>query len=480
MHIRSPINSRGTASRLGSGRARNGIAYVFALVMLSLLTSLAVAMMAGANLNLRRGENLQHSLSAQLSAESGLQFLILCLEDVRMPADTDAETFMANLAGKLAGKLEGTANLGSGTVYLSGAMIWIPAITVGVTTFSCSVAAIEPDGDGTPRCRLSATGTSGLAPRTVCVDLRLTPKPANAFDYGIASRGSIYVSGNATISGMNSPDEANVLSASDEGIAISVGGSATIEGDLFLTADGEDSIYLSGGGLSVGGTSDIDEILANHVHRPPDEPEFPEIDLTPFVSLATSVIDSDTDLTGPGLVFNNVRVAAGTNPEFMNDTVINGILYIEVPNKVTFKSKATINAIIVTEDASELEIADHQLDFKGQVTARGVGDHLVGEEFAAVKQHTGTIILAPGFGVTFRGGVNSINGTVAADQFAFRGNATIEGEVSGTILGLSQSDLVMQGNATIRVNRAKADPTPAGFVHYTGVSLVSGSYAETH
>ena len=480
MHIRSPINSRGTASRSGSGRARNGIAYVFALVMLALLTSLAVAMMAGANLNLRRGENLQHSLSAQLSAESGLQFLLLCLEDVRMPADTDAETLMANLADKLADKLEGTPNLGGGTVCLSGAMIWIPAITVGVTTFSCSVAVIEPDGDGTPRCRLSATGTSGLAPRTVCVDLRLMPRSADAFNYAIASRGSISVSGNATIDGMSSPDEGNVLSASNEGIAISLGGSATVGGDLFLTAEGEDSIYLSGGGLSVGGTSDIDEILANHVHRLSDAPEFPEIDLTPFASLATSVIDSGTDLEGPGLVFDNARVAAGTNPEFKNDTVINGILYVEAPNKVTFKSKATINAIIVTEDASELAIADNQLDFKGQVTAPGVGALPDTPEFADVKRQTGTIVLAPGFGVTFRGGVNSINGTVAADQFSFRGNATIDGEVCGTILGLSQSDLVMQGNATILVNRAEADPTPAGFVHYTGVSLVSGSYAETH
>jgi len=480
MHIGLPSNSRGTASRLGSDRAPNGIAYVFALVMLGLLTSLAVAMMAGANLNLKRGENLHHSVSAQLSAESGLQFLLLCLEDVRMPADTDGETFMANLAGKLADKLDGTPNLGDGTVCLSGTTIWIPAITVGMTTFSCSVAAIAPDGDGTPRCRLSATGTSGLAPRTVCVDLRLTSKPADAFNYAIASRGSISVSGNATIDGVSSPDEGNILSIHEDAIAISLGGSATIGGDLFLTAEGEDSIYLSGGGLSVGGTSDVDEILAHHVHRLTDEPDFPELDLAPFASLATNVIDSGTDLTGPGLVLDNVRVAAGTNPEFTNDTVINGILYVEAPNKVTFKSKATVNAVIVTEDASELPLADNQLDFKGQVTAPGVSALPDTSEFADVKQQTGTIILAPGFGVTFRGGVNSINGTVAADQFSFRGNATIDGEVSGTIIGLSQSDLVMQGNATILVNRAEADPTPAGFVHYKGVSLVSGSYTETH
>jgi len=437
-------------------------------------------MMSSVNMNLSRSRNLNNSLVAQLSAESGLEFLILCIEEVRMPSSTDADTYMANLAGQLGEQLDGTVNLNGQTVSFSDGMISIPAITVGMATFSCSVAVIAPDGDGTPQCRLSASAVSGSAPRTASVDLKLVPRTAEVFDYAVASRGSIYVSGSATIDGMNSPDEGSILSLDSDALAISIGGHATVGGDLYLTAEGEDSIALTGGGLSVGGTSDTAEIIDNHVHRLTEEPDFPELDLTPFSALTTSVIDSNTDLTGPGLVFNNIHITAGTDPEFMQDTVINGIIYVEAPNNIVFKSKVTLNAIIVTEDASAMPIADNQLNFKGQVTAPGVGALPDTPEFAAVKQHNGTIILAPGFGVQFCGAVNSINGTIAADQFSFLGNANVSGEIAGSILGLSNADLVMQGNATILVNRDEADPTPAGFVHYKGMSLVSGSYSESH
>jgi hypothetical protein len=307
--------------------------------------------------------------------------------------------------------------------------------------------------------------------------MKMVPVSADAFNYAVASKGGISVSGSATIDGMTSPDEAGVLSISQDAFAISVGGSATIGGDLYLTADGEDSVYLQGGGLSVGGSSDIDEIVGDHVHRLPEDPDFPELDLTPFQNLTTTVIDSSTDLSGPGLIVNNARIAAGTNPEFKQDTVINGILYIESPNTVTFKSKATLNAIIVTEDATGLA-GPNELDFKGQVSAPGVDALPDTPEFQAVKAQSGTILLAPGFDVQFCGSVNSINGTIAADQFSFLGNSNVSGEIAGTIIGLSSKNLVMSGNATILVNKQDSNDTPAGFVHFKGLAVIAGTYTE--
>jgi hypothetical protein len=446
-------------------------------VLLALMTVMTVRLAASTNVNLSRSQHMKDSLSAQLSAESGLQFMIMSFTKLRMPAGTDSSTVMTNLSEGLESIFDDTANVSDQEVSYSGSTISIPVITVGTSSFTCSISALTPDAEGTPRCRLTSTGSSGLASRTVSLDMKMVPVSADAFNYAVASKGGISVSGSATIDGMTSPDEAGVLSISQDAFAISVGGSATIGGDLYLTADGEDSVYLQGGGLSVGGSSDIDEIVGDHVHRLPEDPDFPELDLTPFQNLTTTVIDSSTDLSGPGLIVNNARIAAGTNPEFKQDTVINGILYIESPNTVTFKSKATLNAIIVTEDATGLA-GPNELDFKGQVSAPGVDALPDTPEFQAVKAQSGTILLAPGFDVQFCGSVNSINGTIAADQFSFLGNSNVSGEIAGTIIGLSSKNLVMSGNATILVNKQDSNDTPAGFVHFKGLAVIAGTYTE--
>ena len=445
--------------------------------MLALMTAMAVGLAASTNLNLSRSRHMKDSLSAQLSAESGLQFILMSFTKLRMPAATDTSNFITSLSEGIAGVLDDTINVSDQVVSCSGSTISVPAITAGASSFTCSITVLAPDAEGTPRCRLSSTGSYGLASRTVSLDMKMASVSADAFNYGIASRGGISVSGNATIDGMNSPDEGNVLSISQEAFAISLGGSATVGGDLFLTAEGEDSVHLQGGGLSVGGESDIAAIVEDHVHRLPESPDFPELDLAPFETLATTVIDSNTDLDGPGLVVNNARIAAGTNPEFTQDTEINGILYIESPNTVTFKSKVVLNAIIITEDATGLP-GPNTLDFKGQVTAPGVDALPDTPEFQAVKAQSGTIVLAPGFAVQFRGSVNSINGTIAADQFSFLGNSNISGEISGSIIGLSSASLLMQGNATILINRQDSNDTPAGFVHFKGLAVIADTYAE--
>jgi len=445
--------------------------------MLALMASMSVALMASTNLNISRSEHMKDSLEAQLSAESGLQFMLMSFTKLRMLENTNSSTFAERLASGLGDILDETTNVSGQSVSCVGSTITIPTMTAGDSTFSCKITILAPDAEGTPQCRLTSVGTNGMASRTVSLDMKMAAVSADAFNFAIASKGGIAVSGSATIDGMLSAKDANILSVSQDAFAISIGGSATVGGDLFLTADGEDSVYLQGGGLSVGGTSDINEIVGEHVHRLPEEPDFPALDLTPFAALATNVIDSSTDLSGPGLVVNNARIAAGTNPEFKQDTVINGVLYIEMPNEVTFKSKAVLNAIIVTEDATG-QAGTNKLAFKGQVSAPGVQSLPDTEEFAAVKAQDGTIILAPGFGVQFCGAVNSINGTIAADQFSFLGNSNISGEIAGTIIGLSSKDLVMSGNATILVNKKDADDTPAGFVHFKGVSVIPNTYSE--
>jgi len=88
------------------------------------------------------------------------------------------------------------------------------------------------------------------------------------------------------------------------------------------------------------------------------------------------------------------------------------------------------------------------------------------------------VILAPGFGVSFRGSSNSINGLIAADRLSFLGNSNISGDVAGSIIGLSDYELNLKGNATIRISRPDSASLPAGFKHPFGLEPQAGTYTE--
>lgn len=459
------------------GAKRRGTVYLLALILLLAFTSLGAALSSIGLLELRKGDNLSGGLQARMAAESGLGYMLLKLDEVRLPANTDAATLMANLAVEFESILSRSGDVGPGKITVLAQKISVPQITVGDMTFT-AVIVPTPGGAGGQDCRLTVTGRHGQAQRQASLAMEMTPRPASAFNFGIASRGSIYVSGSATISGVNTGQEATVFSMSNQPVAIEAGGSAVISGDLFVTSNNTGSIMLSGGGLSIGGETDIFKIVANHVHFGVEPPEFPEIDTTPFSAMTTGFIDANTILPNQDLVLNNIRVKAGTDPTFDSNVTINGVLYIESPNKVVFSANTTINGIIVCQDDGSEDIVNKQLTFEGRVSAPGVGVLPNIAQFEAVKQQVGTILLAPGYGVTFRGTTNSINGTIAADQFSFIGNSSIDGELNGMILGLTDRPMILEGNAKLLINRENASETPAGFVHPIGLVVTGGTYRE--
>ena len=467
-----------TRGPCGSTANRRGTVYLLSLILLVAFSALGMTLGTSTFLELRKSDNISDGFQARLAAESGMAYMLVQIDMVRLPSNTTVGTMIPNLSTDLAGVFTGTADVSPMAIATEATSISIPEIALDRTSFTTRFT-LEDDGAGGTLCRMTVTGRSGDARRTSSIAFDLTERPVAAFDYGIASKGRIRISGSGTVAGVNTGQEATVFSMSGEPVAIEAGGSATIGGDLFVTSDDMTSILLTGGGLNVAGESDIFAIMANHAHFGVDEPDFPVIDITPFDSMTTSEITPDTDIPNQDLVLDNVRIKAGANPSFTRDTVINGVVYIESPNNVVFTAGTTINGIVVTEDDPTVAEADKTIEFRGHVTAPGVGALPDGDpRFAAVKQHEGTSILAPGYSVTFRGTTNSINGTIAADQLAFRGNSDITGELNGSIIGLKDREMLLEGNAMIRINRQTADDTPAGFVHPLGMVIVEGTYSE--
>lgn len=450
--------------------------YVLALVVLALCTSLAVAVASGTGANLARIDNMQKSFNAQLAAESGLAFMLQTISEAKLPKDTDYDTLMTNLAAELGDALNDTPNLGDSTVTMMGSTVSVPAITMGDAVFYTTLTRLNTDGDGNQQCRLSITGASDGMTRSISIDLCLKTTPPPLFDYGIASKGTIDISGNAKILSLSEAGDASIFSAADDSTVISAAGNATLAGDLYACAEDVSAISLTGNS-EVGGTTDTDEIYSEHVHLDQDEPEFPEFDLSPFPGLATETVDSSTKTSG-NKTFNNIHILPDANPTFNGNIVINGIAYIEAPNNVKFNGNLVINGFVVTSDGGDLPISGNQLTFNGNVSVPGVDALPDTEEFADVKLQKGTAILAPGFGVTFKGNNSGINGLIAADQLTFRGNSTLGGELTGMILGLADLPMSLRGNTTITINREEDDYTPVGFLYTSTFSVVANSYAE--
>ena len=454
-------------------RRETGAALVLGLVFVALAASLAVAFATSSALELRKSANSADGAQAQLAAESGLTYYQYLLRDVRFDPGVTAETLLDGLQSSLGEKLSQMDENTQPMFTRVGNTLSISPISLAQGAFSAQFTV----SDGDPlTCYLTVTGSKGGAARRTRLLASCVPRRSAVFDYGVACRGAIVVSGSALLEGVNEAGEASILSTREEPVAIEAGGHAEISGDLFVTGSDLNYVLLKGS-VSIGGTDDIEEILSDHVCLGTQDPEFPELDIDPIAALATTTVNADTDFSGT-TTFNNIRVEAGTDPSFASGTVINGVLVIEAPNKVTFSGSCTINGIIVTEPAEGASIDDCQIDFRGSSSIPGVSALEDTEEWADVKAFTGSVILAPGFGLTFRGNTNAVNGAIAADQLSFSGASGVEGTFTGAILGLANTELSLQGNTTIRINREGDVGLAAGFKHPKGLDFDPDSYVE--
>jgi len=449
--------------------ARRGMAYVMAMIVLSLFLTLAGTFAAMTDVSGQVGKNAADLQRAGLAAESGLAFGAKVIRGVRLPSGTGPDQMIQRLSQAVAERLDGTANLNGGYVTSSASVVSVPRIQIPDGSFDLRIVQSAEE-----TLTLEARGFGRVARQSVAVDLTIVTHPANsAFSYGIASLGPIVLSGNAEIRGKNALTDASIVSTTD-GTAVSINGNAVIDGDI--SSAGPESTVVISGTPTIAGSQDP-EVIAQHVHFGVAPPVFPTVDTSIFKPLATTIIDSGTDTGQKGAVFNNPIIKAGTNPTFSSDVTLNGVVYIEAPNIVTFSSKVTLNGLVATDDSDE-PISACKISFSGQVEAYGVEALPDATEFQPVKALTGTFIVAPGFDVSFAGQFTTINGTIAASKLSFSGQA--EGTVEGSVLGLGGEAVSIDGNVSICIDREDdGDGTQdAGFVLPILLDVDSRTYRE--
>ncbi|MHC4372467.1 MAG: hypothetical protein ACYSW8_33105, partial [Planctomycetota bacterium] len=153
----------------------------------------------------------------------------------------------------------------------------------------------------------------------------------------MATKGPLYFTGSPggpTITATNSAWEADIFVASEgSALAIQCLGNAIFDGDFSI---GNETGYVDfQRSLQIAG--DVDQAaIDNHVFIGEETVEFPAPDTTYFAPYANGpTVDGSWDFTANQTLVN-ATIKGGTSPTFTGSVTIQGILFIESPNKVTF------------------------------------------------------------------------------------------------------------------------------------------------
>jgi hypothetical protein len=431
--------------------------------MTAVLSTMAMAMVKSTGTEVRKAVNQYEGVKARMAAESGVAYLSRKLKDFQISGSPSSSQLLSDLATYL------NSELPDGTVSYTGGQIQINGLTIDSTcgTFTGALC-IDASNDN---LELEVEGQSSQAHRNIGLQYELVPGSQGIFEKGIIAGGPISLTGNSHIEGANSPDEAELLTLTDQAVAYDLRGNSNIEGDIYATnPDGECSLA---GNVEIGGVSAGDPEVTDHIHFGVGEVEIPRPSASVFEPYATNVLSGSTS---GNRTFSNIRIPAGTNPTFAGNINLRGVIYIEYPNNVTFAGNLNVRGVVVTEDPGPGTTANNKVQFCGNTTLQGVETLPSDPEFDGLRDMTGSSVLAPGFEVKFTGNFGTVGGTLAAEKFTFVGNSSAT--VKGAIISLGDDPYTMTGNAHITIDRSEYDQVPPGFNVPTTLSTVATTYVE--
>lgn len=451
-------------------RKHQGAALIVSMIFVLVFSALAVSMATMSGTNLQIAENHRKADCARACAESGLEIIRFWLNRISISGTIEPELIFPQIAGALQSDLTANGISNINTSY-DGSVITIPSVILDATagqSFSAVMRQLDAE-----TIQADITGVYGSITRTIRVDYKFGTRTNTVFDFGIATKGPLSLAGNIELEGINVSIESDVYIVSEDSLlALSIIGNSQIAGDVRI-ANPLATVDLQGGQASIGG--ETGEAALDHVFVGVDPPEFPTPDPGQFELYATSIVDSTTDTTVDA-TFENIKIAAGTNPDFTGSVTLNGIVFIETPNIVTFSGNTTITGFIIGNGSSDDNAGTNQINFLGNVDSYPVTELPSEPQFTEIKDQTGTFAMAPGFGLSFGGSFSTLNGAIAGNGISFFGNAG--GTINGSIINYSDTDMELSGNSDLYFNRSGTVQMPAGFVPEIILQYVPASYSE--
>jgi len=457
----------GDSNTMNARLVRGGSVLIACTIVLVVASVMAVSLAALSGANLGIADNQRKANGAFACTESGLEVTRYWLSRVRVPSTTPPaeyfDTILTNVQNDLAAH-----SISNFLVNNDGS---IPTVTLASAAQQSFLGQWSPDASDPTILHVTTTGSSRTASRTIAVQYHIVPYRFPIFNYGIATKGALRFPRNPTLTGATDNWEADIyVESAGDPLAVRVLGNANFDGKLDI---GNPSAAVDFQGAVRIGDDYGAAAIAEHVTFGADPVEFPVPDVTRFRTYATGpVLDSTYDYGGAGVTLTNALIRAGTNPTFTGNgsVTIQGILYIEAPNIVTFAKHVALYGLIVAE-GSPANVASNGLHFQGNFSS---GGYPAGSQFDALRAEQGSSILAPGSAVSFTGNFSSVNGVLAAGSLYFSGNANAD--IKGTMISYSPSPTVVDGNISMDFDRTAMVEIPAGFDLYRELTYNPQSY----
>lgn len=454
-------------------KGRKGVALIISVIFVLVFSALAVSMAAISGTNMQIAENQRKAGCARACAESGLEIIRFWLSRVSVDGTTVPSLVFEEINASLQTDL--TANgISNITPNYEDSVMTIPSVTLNSAEERSFSAVIRPHPLDPEAVQVDITGMYGSVAKTIRVNYLFGTRAQTVFDFGVASKGPLSLAGNIELEGVNISVESSVyIESENSNLALSIIGNSQIAGDVSIV-NSTANVDLQGGQAGIGGETGQDAI-DNHVSFGVPPTEFPAPNPGYFEPYATNIVDSSTDTSVEGTL-ENIRILAGTNPTFSGNLTLNGIVFIEAPNVVTFTGNTIITGIIVGNGDLEDDSATNQVNFLGTVDSCPVSELPDEAQFAGLQDETGTFILAPGFHLAFGGNFNTLSGAIAGNGIEFYGNAG--GTVNGSIINYSDEEMALTGNSDLYFNRSGTSQVPAGFVPEIVLQYDPLSYSE--
>jgi hypothetical protein len=440
------------------------------MIVLAMLAAWAVSIYSVSGSNLQLAENQQKADAARACAESGIEVMRYWLSRIYMPSATEPSKYFSTAVNHLQYHLDAN-DVSNITVRNNGTIVPVTLDSATGQTFS---GRLSTDPNSPVVLQLYVTGTAAGVSRTIRISFDIEPYEFPIFDFGLATKGALHFPGNPTVRGANSNWEADIyIESLNDPIALVAGGNVNFDGDISIgNPDGEADFQ---GDVQIAGEHG-QPAIENHVFIGSDPVEFPVPDTAQFLQYATGdIINSSADVSDH-MTLTNVVIKAGTNPSFAGNVIIEGIMFVEQPNTITFERNLQLNGVIVGDgdmDNGESNGTSSSISFLGNFAT---GPYPDGAEFDQIRGETGSSIVAPGFSASFEGNFAALDGVVAVSGADFSGN--VSAIVKGSIINYADTPLTVHGNASMTFDRSANIKVPAGFDLYRVLNYNPDSYSE--
>ncbi len=455
-----------TTDTMAASGSQRGMALLVTLIFLALFASLAVAIATSADMNMTLTRNRLCAQQAGAMAETGLQLVQRSLGGIQINSAQNASDLHEAIAQQLIAAWATSGMLDANNIGWNANAVSVPTITVATAageagSIDLVLMASGGAADDTT-ITVRSTGRHRNASRTITYNMTVQRGSAGVLAYGIASKSQIQMTGNASISGANDPEEGSILSATySTARAIALTGNCSVSGDAGVC--NPDGYIQKTGNISIGGS----ELIGLQ------EPEWPEVD--PSVFRPYAVNTRSTGSSG-NTTLTNIIIPPNSNPTFAGNTTIYGVVYVQSPNVVKFTGNTTLVGCIICEPPAVDNLTANAIQFTGNMSTSGVENLPADAQYDGLRELTGSFLLAPGYGIKFTGNFGTVNGCMVASSFQFTGNAG--GRIAGGIVNLRDSQFSMTGNAHLVIDKQNAAEHPAGLGGGYRLVCVSGSYSE--